>query len=110
MRYLLILLLALSVANADYAKKKSLACPSVMLHQKAPKEQGDSGMDLTIYTIANNCEIVSRRDQIEAIGYDPASSHEIYQKIIYQRTGKELFMLRKNIFVEQGGKKNIFRF
>ena len=110
MKYILLLLLALSVSNADYMVKKTLACPSVMLLEKAPKDQGNSGMDMTLYTIANNCEIVSKRDKVEAIGYDPASSKEIYQKIIYKRTGKELYILRNNIMVEQAGKKNMFKF
>ncbi len=110
MKYILILFLVFSFSQADYMTKKTLACPSVILLQKAPKNQGDSGMDLTLYTIANNCEIVSKRDKVEAIGYDPSSSKEIYQKILYKRTGKELYILRNNIMVEQAGKKNMFRF
>jgi len=110
MKYILLLLLILSVSNADYMKKKTIACPSIMLLDKAPKDQGDSGMDIVLYTIANSCEIVSKRDKVEAIGYDPRNSKEIYQKIIYKRTGKELFILRNDIMVEQGGKKNIFKF
>jgi hypothetical protein len=102
--------LIFNISSADYIVKKTLACPSVFLLKKAPLDQGESGMDLTLYSIANNCLIISRKDKVEAIGYDPSSSKEIFQQIIHQKTGKKFFIFRDNIMVEQSGKKNIFRF
>lgn len=111
MKYILTLLLAFSFSSADYLVKKSLACPSEMLIKKAPVHQGESGLDLTLYSIANNCMILSKKDKIEAIGYDPLNTKEIFQEIIHFDTGDKLFIFRKNIYVEQAGKKNsIFRF
>ena len=110
MRYLFIAMLVFSISNADYILKKSLACPTIMLIEKAPSDQGESGMELTLYSISNNCMILSRKDKIEALGYDPRDSKNIYQHILHKNSGSELFMKRANIRVEQGGKKNIMRF
>ena len=110
MKYILAILITFSLSNADYLVKKTLACPSVMLLKKAPINEGESGMDLTMYSIANNCMILSKKDQVEAIGYDPRNAKDIFQMILHKKTSKELFILRNNIIIEQGGKKNIMRF
>lgn len=34
--------------------------------------------ELEMYSIANACVILSRGDEVEAIGYDPRNSKEIY--------------------------------
>jgi len=110
MKYILMILIAFSFSNADYLVKKTLACPSVMLIKKAPLNEGETGMDLTMYSISNNCMILSKKDKVEAIGYDPRNSKEIFQAILHKKTSKELFVLRNNIVVEQGGKKNTIKF
>ena len=110
MRYILTILLLLNVANADIMKKKTLACPSVIQLQKAPVDTADNFMNLSMYAIANDCVIIGKRDNVEAIGYDPTNSQEIYQKIIYKKTGVYLYVLRSAIQVEQDGKKSSYRF
>lgn len=110
MKYILTFLLLLNVANADIMKKKTLACPSVTQLQKAPVESTENSMNLSMYAIANDCVIVDKRDNVEAIGYDPTNSQEIYQKILYQKTGVYLYVLRSTIQVEQDGKKGSLRF
>ncbi|MCD4667566.1 MAG: hypothetical protein K8R44_03080 [Sulfurimonas sp.] len=110
MKFILVLFLTFTFSMADYLVKKTLACPSIMLLKKAPVSDGESGMDATLYIIANNCMVLSKKDKIEAIGYDSRNSKEIYQKILHKKTSKELFILRSTIMVEQSGKKNRLRF
>jgi hypothetical protein len=108
---LLFLLSALYITLfADKVKSKSLACPSVVILQKAADVDMEDPLALEMYSIANECVVLSRDDTIEALGYDPRNSKEIYQKIFYRETNSELYILRGAIVVEQGGKKNGFRF
>jgi len=104
------LLIILSFINADVITHKTLACPTIDALTKAPVETNSNPLELQMYTIAKSCVVLSREDKVEAIGYDPRNSKEIYQEVIYKRTGTQLFMLRSAILVEQGGKKNSYRF
>jgi len=110
LKYLLIFLFLFISLHADKMKKKTLACPSVMQLQKAPLDTTDSYMDLSMYAIANDCVILGEMDKVEAVGYDVLNSKEIYQKIIYQKTGVYLYILRSSIQIEKDGKKSSFRF
>ena len=104
------LLFLASFLQADMITHKTLACPTLDALTKAPIETDTNPLELQMYSIANSCEVLSRGDKVEAIGYDPRNSKEIYQEVIYKRTGTQLFMLRSDIVVEQGGKKNSYRF
>jgi len=110
LKYLFILLALFLVLNADKINKKTLACPDIDKLKKAPVHEGADPLDLNMYIIANDCKIISKDTEIEATGYDPRNSTEIYQKIIDKKSGKTFYILRSSIFVEQGGKKNILRF
>jgi len=91
-------------------KKKTLACPTIKQLQNAPLDTAENYMELSMYAIANGCEILGKRDKVQAIGYDPRNSKEIYQKIVYKKTGKYFYLLRATIQVEQDGKKARYRF
>jgi len=91
-------------------KKRTLACPSIEQLKKAPVENDENSMNLSMYAIANDCHIIDKRDKIEAIGYDPTNSKEIYQQILYKKTNTRLYILRSAIQVEQDGKKGSLRF
>ena len=111
MKYILTLLLLLSISlNADMMLKKSLGCPTIVALEKAPVSKQEDVFALSMYSIANDCIAITKRDKVEAIGYDPRNSQDIYQKIIYKKTGAYLYILRSAIQVEQGGKKGILRF
>ncbi len=110
MKYILILLFLFTSLSADIIKKKTLACPSVIQLQKAPLDTTDNYINLSTYAITNDCMILGKKDKVKAIGYDPLNSKEIYQKIIYMKTGVYLYILRSSIQVEQDGKKSSFRF
>jgi len=110
LRYILFSLFLASSIYADQIKSKTLGCPTIDALKNAPTERSQGPMALSMYSIANGCEIISRRDPVEAIGYDPRNAEGTFQKIIYKRTGVVLYVLRSSIRVEQGGKKNGMRF
>jgi len=108
--YLFIFLLLAFSLHADLIKHRTLACPSVEILQKAVDVDIEDSLQLEMYSIANNCFVLSRDDKVEALGYDARNSKEIYQKIHYAKTNTTLYILRSAIEVEQGGKKNRLRF
>ena len=110
MKYFFVLLALFSVLNADKINKNTLACPNIDKLKKAPVHEGADSLDLSMYVIANDCEIFTKHTEIEAIGYDPRNSTEIYQQILDKKSGRTLYILRSSIFVEQGGKKNTLKF
>jgi len=104
------MILLFSISHGDYIKKKTLACPSIMLIKKAMHMNLQEPLELDMYSIANDCVILSNEDKIQAIGYDPRSSKEIFQKILFKKTEKVFYIIRSAIEIEQSGKKNILRF
>ncbi|MEN8303147.1 MAG: hypothetical protein ABFQ64_03670 [Campylobacterota bacterium] len=96
--------------NADRVNKRALACPDIDKLKKAPVHEGADPLGLSMYIVANNCEILSKDAHIEAIGYDPRNSTEIFQKILDKKSGAVLYILRSSIVAEQGGKKNSLKF
>ena len=103
-------LLLASTLDADVVLYKTLACPTVDTLQKVPLELKSNPLELEMFTIANSCIILNRGDSIEVLGYDPHSSKEKYQQILYKKTNTQYYLLRESIVVEQGGKKNSYRF
>ena len=109
MKSILILGLLFSLSNADYLKQTSLGCPSMEAIKNAPRDAGESGLDITFYSMANSCVIINTKDKIKAIDYK-LDSKAAFQAIKYKKTGQKLYVLRKNVVFEQGGSKNIFKF
>ena len=110
MRSVLFFLSIVTFLNADKMVKNTLGCPSVVLLQKLPVDTGDNNLKLNMYAIANSCVVISKKDKVKAVGYDPLNSKEIFQKVIYKKTGEFLYILRSTIQVEQDGKKGVVRF
>ena len=110
MKYLFVLLAFFSILNADKINKKTLACPDIDKLKKAPVHKGADPLDLSMYVIANDCKILTKDTEVEAIGYDPRNSTEIYQQVLDKKSGNILYILRSSIFVEQSGKKNSLKF
>jgi len=110
LKYLFVLLALLLSASADQINKKTLACPNIDKLKKAPVHEGADPLDLSMYIIANDCKMLSKYTQVEAIGYDPRNSIAIFQKILDKKSGSIFYVLRSSIFVEQGGKKNNLKF
>ncbi len=109
MKYIVSLLVFFSFANGDHVIKKSLACPSTILIKNAPRTVGESGLDITFYSIANNCLVLTKKDKIRAIDY-VAGSKVKFQAIIHENTGQKLYVVKANMLIEQSGTKNIFKF
>lgn len=95
---------------ADQIKSATLGCPTIEALKNAPVSTPETPMALSMYAIGSGCEIISKRDKVEAIGYDPLNETGRFQKIIYKKTGATLFILRSAISIEQDGKKNGIRF
>jgi len=110
MKYLLILILALSALQADKVKNRTMGCPSIMLLQKAPLDTKDNYMDLNMYAMMNSCVFLTKNSSIESVGYNANNSKDIFQEIIYRKTGVHLFVLRSEIIIEKFGRKSSFRF
>jgi len=110
LKYIALSLLLASSIYGDQVKSETLGCPTINALKNVPIESLEDPMALSTYAISNGCEIISRGDGVEAVGYDPRNSQERFQKIIYKRTGVTLYVLRSSIRIEQGGKKNGMRF
>ncbi len=91
-------------------KKNTLACPEILQLKRAPLSNDSNSLDLSMYAIANNCIIIDKKDEVEAIGYDPTNSKSIFQKIIYKKTGTYFYIKSSSIQIEQDGKKSSIRF
>ncbi|SFV61229.1 hypothetical protein MNB_SM-4-956 [hydrothermal vent metagenome] len=110
MKYFLVITLLIPCLFGDMIKYKALACPSIDLLKKAQKIDIQDSLKLEMFSIANSCVILSKEDRVEALGYDPRNSKDIFQEILYKKTSTVLYILREAIHVEQGGKKNTYRF
>ena len=110
MKHLTLIIVFLTLLNADRINKKTIACPSVDLLQKTPLFGASEPLAVTMYAIANECVILSKYDLVETIGYDPRSSKEIFQNILYKKENKNLYVPRSSIIIEKSGKKNKIRF
>ncbi len=110
MKYFVISLVLISSLYADLITKKTLACPSVEALRNAPVDAMDDPMALSMFSIANDCEILSRRSSVEALGYDPMNADDKFVQIIYLHNGKTLYVNRAAINIEQAGKRNGLRF
>ena len=100
----------LSTLNADKITKETLACPTVDKLKKAPTDVDSDSLALSIYTVANDCVLLFKNSEVEAVGYDPRNSTEIFQEILDKNSGKILYILRSSIYVEQDGKKAALKF
>jgi len=91
-------------------KNKTLGCPSIEILKKSLEIDPKDPIALEVYAMSNSCVILTRDDSVEALGFDPQNSKDMFQEILYKKTNTQLFMLRSAISVEQGGKKNTYRF
>ncbi|MEA3373342.1 MAG: hypothetical protein U9Q62_06585 [Campylobacterota bacterium] len=111
MRNLLLAMLLITTAvHADRIKMKAMGCPSMMAFTKVPSEILQDDIKLSLYAVKNGCRILTSRDQVTAIGYDPRNDKTQFMQIIHKESGETLYIRRKNVQVEQPGKKNQIRF
>lgn len=104
------LLLSCSFLNADTIKATTIACPEEVHLQNVTKEVEFDYFKLNSYANKYHCDILDKNSEVEAIGYDPATSKELIIKIINKKTGKELYIRSRAVQIERSGKKNNFRF
>lgn len=110
MKILLTFFILLTSLYADKINKKTLACPSIESLKKAPLKSLEDPLALSMYAIANGCEVLAKKEHVEVLGYDPRNSQNLFQKIIHNKTGATLYLRSSAIDIEQGGKKNSIKF
>jgi len=111
MRLIFILFfLGTGLLMADAIKAQTIGCPNVEIFKRITKETQNDYVKLNLFAMSNDCVLLSQQDKVEAIDYDPANSKTLYMKILYKKTGRVLFVPQNSIYVEQPGKKNMFRF
>ncbi|MDQ7043338.1 MAG: hypothetical protein Q9M34_07370 [Sulfurimonas sp.] len=110
MKYIFVCIVLVSSLYSDMIKYKTLACPSIELLKGAKQVEMEDSLKLEMYAISHSCVVLSKEDSIEVIGYDPVNSEDIFQQILYKKTGTQLYMLHDAVHIEQAGKKNIYRF
>ena len=109
MKYLyLVSLLSLSL-YADQVKVESLACPSMEVLREAQGIDLHEYMDLNLFAIKHSCKILNRSSEIQVINYD-VNSRTKWVEIEEKTSTQHLFILRKNITIEQPGSNNTFKF
>ena len=110
MKFFIISLLIVVHIYADKVNKKTIGCPTIEQVQKISLIDVDDALALDMYVIANSCVLISKGENVEALGYDPRNSKELFQKVLYKKTNDILFLLRSSLTIEQGGKKSTYRF
>lgn len=106
----MIAFILLTSVNADKVNKKTLACPTMDALKKAPLESLENPLELSMYAIANGCEILSKNEHVEVTGADPRNSKDLFQQIVYNKTGVIFYVKSSAINIEQSGKKNSLKF
>lgn len=110
MKYIIILLLVLSSLQADKVKRSAIACPTLEILKKVPVDTGDNYLDINTYAIVNSCVILSKKSNIEVLGYNANNTKKLFHEIIYKKTGAHLFVKSSAVIVEQYGKNSSWRF
>ena len=110
MKYILMLILIMTALQADKVKYKTYGCPTVVQLEKMPVDTADNYLDIQMYAIANNCVLLTKKSSIESVGYNANNSQDIYQEVIYRKTGVHLFVKRSMIIIEKFGRDATLRF
>ena len=111
MRYIFMVLMLGAVHGwADAIKAQTVACPTVEIFKNLAKETENDYVKLNLFAMANDCLILSKKDKVEAIDYDPANDNALYMKIVHKQSGKILFVPSNALYIEKPGKKNTLRF
>ena len=108
MKYLLPLLIT-STLIADQVKVESLACPELKTLNQALSIDSNDYLELNLFAIKHSCLILNRKTQVQVIDYD-VNSRSRFIKIQDKKSLQELYVLRKNITIEQPGDNNTIKF
>jgi hypothetical protein len=96
--------------NADRIKITSMACPTMEPFKDIPEETLKDEIKLTSYAFEHGCRILMARESVETLGDDPRNDQSQFTLIRHKESGEELIIRRKNVDIEQPGRKNEFRF
>ncbi|RLA73110.1 MAG: hypothetical protein DRG24_01130 [Epsilonproteobacteria bacterium] len=108
--FMVLILGTVVIGWADSIKSQTIGCPTVDVLKNISKETDNDYVKINLFAMANDCLLLSQKDKVEAIDYDPVNEKTLYIKIIHKQSGKVLFVPSSEIYIEQSGKKNTFRF
>jgi len=108
LKYILLLTLS-TLLLADKVKVESLACPSTEIMREAFNLDLSDYLTLNLFTIKHSCKLLNASSAIEVIDYDVNSRSKLI-RIQDKNSLQELYVLRKNIEIEQPGANNSFKF
>ena len=91
-------------------KNKTLACPSIEVLKSSLDMDLSEALQIESFAIGNSCEVLTRNDEVQAIGKDVLDNTKTFVKIYYKKKQVELFIFRKALTVEQAGTYNSYKF
>ena len=94
---------------ADSLKIESLACPLTKTFEEIQTIDMSDSLELNLFAIKYNCKFLNNNASIEVINYDVNSRSKLL-KIYDKSSHTELYILRKNVTIEQPGNNNSFKF
>lgn len=112
MKLVTILFLMYTAVFADKILVTCLGCVEIKSFKNLNKDDAKDSLKLLQYAAQNNCTILSPEDKIEVINQRTSytSSGSMFSEIQLKSTGKQLYVQKKNIAIEQSGNKNKFKF
>ncbi|BDY13588.1 hypothetical protein HCR_19000 [Hydrogenimonas cancrithermarum] len=105
---MIILAVGLSALHADRIKSTTVACPTVEILEGLEKSDADF-KEKNFYIMQQGCVVLTPKDKIHVLSPD-ASCCGKYLRISIDRTNDIMYVNKYDVFVEQGGTKNILRF
>ena len=94
----------------DMIKNKTLACPTIKILKSSLDMDLNKALQIESFAIGNSCVVLTRNDEVQAIGDDVRDNTKTFVKIYYKKKQVELYMFRKALTVEQSGTYNSYKF
>ena len=98
---------ALSV-QADRIRSTTIACPDVETLETLENMEGDF-KDKNLFLMQKGCVVLTPKDKIHVLAPDK-SCCGIYARVQIDKTGEIMYIRKLDIYIEQSGTGNIFKF
>jgi len=112
MKLVLVMILIYTALLADKVLVNSIGCSDIDAVLGLNKDDAKDSLKLVQYAAKNNCTVLSPKDKIEVLDKEVShSTHNlVFTLIKLKDTGKQLYVYKKNIFIERSGDKNKLKF
>ena len=111
MKRWMVFLTAMSLAvavQADRIKSTTIACPDIKTFEEIEQKEGDF-KNKNLYLMQKGCVVLTPKDKIHILEPD-SNCCGIYYRIQIDATNDIMYVRKYNVYVEQSGTGNIFRF